>query len=453
MNFMNWIEAARFHLMNVDGAESAVFMHRVSVFDTNRPLPGFSPAAIGVQTNGDLTMVFCWPLVKHLTTRASAELLKHEVLHYVFGHLSERTKELREVFGKKIVGVAVDLVVNQHINVQLLAKEGLPGVTIDKYELPPNMTTAYYCQKLKDDDPKNPGSQLVNRTPNDMSDHHEEGEGKGGELTLEDLLKAGGESVPEGTKGKLIEIFVDGKDIDETTKDDLIAQAVQAAIQEVGDSESHSRGWGASEAVEWIKRLKRKSVVRWTAYLKKMESRHMNVNRVSSKRRPSRRHPAYFGRVKRMGAEAWFAIDTSGSMGKAQLQLVDPELRGLHYRDVHLTVIHCDAGVARIHPYDVHKGIVEFAGRGGTDFSPVFEELDKIPKPIRPAFLVFYTDGYGCCSEYLEGKPGYEEGNRPVYSPGGVETLWLLPAGCCKPKDFKELVPFGHIAVVPKLNE
>ena len=31
--------------------------------------------------------------------------------------------------------------------------------------------------------------------------------------------------------------------------------------------------------------------------------------------------------------------------------------------------------------------------------------------------------------------------------------MWLLPVGCIKPEDFKETVPFGHIATVPKLTK
>ena len=50
----------------------------------------------------------------------------------------------------------------------------------------------------------------------------------------------------------------------------------------------------------------------------------------------------------------------------------------------------------------------QFAGGGGTDFTPVFDYIRN--KRLRPEILIFFTDGDGSCPEI---RPGY-----PV--------LWLL---------------------------
>ena len=454
MTFTEWIEAARFHLMNADGTENAVFLHRVSIVDTKRSLPGNSPAAIGVRGNRDLTILFCYPLVEHLPPEAAAELLKHEILHYIFGHISERATELRKKYGDAIVLKAMDLVVNQQCDEALLAKHGLPGITVQLYNFPENLTTEQYCQLLAKSENRGDGSSQKQKLIAQLAEAFEAAAGGKGDLDalIEAAEKDDGKAAekPAG-HGVLTEAFVDGQ-LDEELRDEAIVQAIEQARKEAEETGMEKgRGWDAGEAVDFIKRVKRPAAVHWQRYVRQMASCHMNVRRVSSRRRPSRRHPAYFGRVKRMGSDMWLGVDTSGSMGKEELQLVDPEARALSQQDVLITVIHVDAGVAKMEPYNPHKGLVEFAGRGGTDFSPLFFELDKLPRVLRPAFLVYFTDGYGGCESYLEqAKVEYEGKPRPLVHPGGVETLWLIPEGCTKREDFLKIVPFGEVVIIPR---
>jgi len=455
VTFTEWIEAARFHLMEADGTENAVFLHRVSIVDTRRPLPGNAPAAIGVRGNRDLTILFCYPLVQHLPPEAAAELLKHELLHYIFGHISERTTELRNKYGDAIVMKAVDLVVNQLCDTGLLAEHGLPGITVQLYEFPENLTTEQYCQLLVKDEKKS------NETMQKLREHFNKAfeAAAGGKGDLDELIEEAekdddkAEGKPTPGHGVLTEVFVDGE-LDEELRDETIVNAIEQARKEAEEAGMEKgRGWDAGEAMEFIKRVKRPAAVHWQRYVRQMASCHMNVRRVSSRRRPSRRYPSYFGRVKRMGSDMWLGVDTSGSMGKGELQLVDPEARALSQQDVLITVIHVDAGVAKMEMYNPHKGLVEFAGRGGTDFSPLFFELDKLPRVARPAFLVYFTDGYGCCSRYLQEKNITYDGKRPLACPAGVETLWLIPEGCTKREDFLKIVPFGEVVIVPRAEK
>jgi hypothetical protein len=126
----------------------------------------------------------------------------------------------------------------------------------------------------------------------------------------------------------------------------------------------------------------------------------------------------------------------------------------LHRRGCELEIIHCDSEVAKVEAYNVHKGLVEFVGRGGTDFSPVFQYLRSLPWHKRPAFLVFYTDGMGGCEKYLEelgiadqtviGVDPDPVKNRPEKTPDGVEVLWLLTKDGDE-EQFKSFVPFGTV--------
>ena len=117
------------------------------------------------------------------------------------------------------------------------------------------------------------------------------------------------------------------------------------------------------------------------------------------------------------------AIDTSMSMSVPELVEIAKQLRGLasHAR---LTLVHCDAAVARVEPFGGALAYVE--GRGGTDLRPVFE----------PGFLashgasgvVYFTDGQG---------PFPEQAPR-------VPVLWILT----KPIDFA--CPWGSRARLPR---
>ena len=452
MTFRDWIEEARLHLRTTDGTENGVFLRRLSILGTNRPLPGFAPAAIGVRRNRELTILFCYPLVKHLPAMAAAELLKHELLHFIFGHVSDRLEKLKTAYGEQIVLIAADLVINQFCNEALLAKHGLPGVTIqdEEFGFPPNLTTAGYCELLAK--PDSQGKRPIDKMDPNAANAFNQAAAVSAD-DLDELIKPCDEE--EGSQqghGRLTEVFLHGKDIDPETRDNIIVSAIERAREEATESGAKGcRGWACGEALEYIERFRRPPTISWQIYLRRMESRHTNVHRVTSRRRPSRRHPSYFGRVKRCGSAMWLGVDTSLSMGEEELKLVDPEIRAISQRDVHVTVAHVDAGVAKVEEYSPHKGLVEFAGRGGTDFSPLFFELDKLPMTLKPSFLVYFTDGYGCCSRYLDdvGATYDPTGPRPVKHPRGVETLWLLPEGCMSKEDFEKVVPFGHVVAIP----
>ena len=125
--------------------------------------------------------------------------------------------------------------------------------------------------------------------------------------------------------------------------------------------------------------------------------------------------------------EVVFLVDTSGSMRENQLRLVDPELRGLHYRGANITVIQCDTEVAKTHKYNPFQSLQDFHGRGGTDY------YTQVIKQER---------GDKWYAQFLS--------NTPTVSPDGVDTLWLIPEGCMPADEFKKnIVPWGNIVVVP----
>ena len=145
-------------------------------------------------------------------------------------------------------------------------------------------------------------------------------------------------------------------------------------------------------------------------------------------------------------------------MGKEQLELVEAEVRGIHGRGATIMMLQIDAEIRSKKLYKPGRPLIEYNGRGGTDFSPFLFELMKARE--KPAFAVFYTDGYGCIKAYLDhikkliGDKPYkkltQEGGR-TSTPDGIELLWLLCEGTTEPDHFRKTVaPFGRIAVLPK---
>ena len=91
-----------------------------------------------------------------------------------------------------------------------------------------------------------------------------------------------------------------------------------------------------------------------------------------------------------------FAIDTSGSIPDAEIQQALSEVVGIceSYDDYTIYLYECDAAIQKkieLRPGDPVPMVV--SGRGGTDFRPVFEDIQNSQLPI--SSLVYMTDLYG----------------------------------------------------------
>jgi predicted metal-dependent peptidase len=88
-------------------------------------------------------------------------------------------------------------------------------------------------------------------------------------------------------------------------------------------------------------------------------------------------------------------VDTSGSMGDAELRGAISECKGiLAAVGAAVEFCACDAKVHELRPVRSWQDAVKLLkGGGGTDFAPAFEALEK--KNPRPDVVVFITDGQG----------------------------------------------------------
>jgi len=124
------------------------------------------------------------------------------------------------------------------------------------------------------------------------------------------------------------------------------------------------------------------------------------------------------------------AIDTSGSIGGDELRTFLSELRGILQAYPHMQVylVTCDAQVWAFDALTSQDPVpTEIQGRGGTDFRPVFDEIER--RGLSPSAAVFLTDGMG---DYPDDAPSY-----PV--------LWVLTPEHHEP-------PFGAITVLDDIT-
>jgi predicted metal-dependent peptidase len=140
---------------------------------------------------------------------------------------------------------------------------------------------------------------------------------------------------------------------------------------------------------------------------------------------PNRRYIAsglYLPSVERRGlGEVVIAVDTSGSIGKLELEQFAGEISAIseEAQPEAIQVVYCDAAVQSTQEFASSEPVrLEPKGGGGTDFRPVFDWVTK--NNIAPVCLIYLTDL--CCDSFPE---------TPEYP-----VLWVT--------DSRRTAPFGE---------
>jgi len=140
---------------------------------------------------------------------------------------------------------------------------------------------------------------------------------------------------------------------------------------------------------------------------------------------PNRRYIAsglYLPSVERRGLdEIVIAVDTSGSIGKLELEQFAGEISAIsdEVQPEAIHVVYCDAAVQSTQEFTASESVrLEPRGGGGTDFRPVFDWVTK--NDIAPVCLIYLTDL--CCDSFPE--------------PPEYPVLWVT--------DSRRTAPFGE---------
>lgn len=205
------------------------------------------------------------------------------------------------------------------------------------------------------------------------------------------------------------------------TKSPIEVKAImRAQAKEINDYvASSSRGKVPNHLVEWAKFALKPPKVLWRRQLPRVIRRVFGRLQAGgenySRARPSKRsfiRGYVIPGIVSYKPELAFVRDTSGSMGRQQLEDAQNEAVGALKAAGVETVWFMDADAAagkprRVGVKDIPK--LPITGRGGTDFGPALEAISKL-KP-RPKAVFYFTDG---------------DGGAPSKPPPGIDVIWVV---------------------------
>jgi len=316
------------------------------------------PAVCGVMFSIDHYNLYVNPeLYDELPLLQRLGVLKHEMLHILYGHV-ERSKGLdHETFNK-----ATDTAINQHINRQHLPEFGyFPDVlakelNLKKTEVLKNESAEYYYNLFKN----NAGSS--------------------------------------GSSGKVIDCHAiwDKTVGDDALKDDVTKRMIERAA----DNTRKNRGEVPNECSDWLKLVSKPAQVDWRKVLRGIVGNKKINSRTTIQRRDRRfpRREDLRGRVKDRTFGLLVVCDVSGSMSSDEITAAVQEVK--HICDVTKTELNLIQIDTKAHaPEKIKKNTKMFARKscGGTELSGAIEMAKKHKLDYQACVVI--TDGYICNSD------------------------------------------------------
>ncbi len=339
----------------------------------------------GVTWNGQMYVLYVNPeFFGQLKLGEKLAVLKHEVLHIVFRHITRGKTRDHHVFN-----IATDLAINQLC-------EGLPEGALDIADfqhlgLVRNGTAEEYYDLLL----KNQPSRLKKRLPGKDDDKVDGSQGED-DSTWEAFWNSQSGKVGGHQKwGEHIKLQEEAVLADWKAGDLALRARDMTEARQFGS-------WGRMPAAIKLALQKideeRRPRVDWKQMLRTFVSGSSHTNLRTTMSRPSRRFGTHPGtRIKR-NKRLLVAVDTSGST-EGLREMFFEELRHIWKQGVEIWVVECDAHVGAHYPF---KGETPktLTGGGGTAFQPVFDWMlsgQARNAPHRGQFdgCVYFTDGYG----------------------------------------------------------
>jgi predicted metal-dependent peptidase len=396
MNAQEKVEAAGIQLIHTEPFFAAVLMQM------RKQASKKTQIAASTIINGQMYMYYNPDDFDKRPVEEVRGILKHEVLHLILEHVFRR--EGRDPFEWNI---ATDFAVNSFI--KDLPKDGLKA---EDFKLPTKNSAEWYHQHLPDEFKKANRAQITFNEDGTITVEGPEGSGPNG----------------EGRSKKTFRLLHDMDEFDtcnERCKEDpALAEAVVRGALETALEKCQGNVPG--ELQEYIDALLKKPTISWKQLLRQYFATSVRAGFKASWKRENRRFgPSVKGKMRERVMNVMVAVDTSGSMGAEEFEEAITEIHHLcqlHKGDK--TVIEIDMTVQR--EYKMKKGLkVDFKGRGGTSFVPLFDYINE--KAKKPDLLIYITDLYGDFPEY-----------RPSYP-----VIWLRPSS-----SHADEIPWGRLVPI-----
>jgi len=306
-----------------------------------------------------------WENLNHLKQMG---LLKHELLHIAFKHLSIVFK----FADRKLANIAMDMEINQYIE-----KDWLPegGIDIDNYSelnLDRKAGCTYYYNKLQE------------------AKEEKEEKGTCGCSNMDKVLDGIGNPDHSG--------WDEFEEISEI-EHNLIERQTNRLLEEARDQTLKKRGTIPGEITSIIEMAEiTKPKFNWKKYIRRFTGASKKIFTKKQRRKENRRYEDNPGLKVKMRQKMLLAIDTSGSVNDTELREFMNEIYHIYKAGVEVVIMQCDTTINSILEYK-GKFELEITGRGGTEFDPVLEYYNEHSEYTS---LVYFTDGE--CSTSIKPK-------------------------------------------------
>ena len=369
------------------------------VWDGKRvPTAGVSKNGINYQLTINPTF---WESLSELNKLG---LLKHELLHIAFGHLTTFFK----FTDRKLANVAMDMEINQYID-----KSWLPGGDYTKEEFDAlKASIVSELESAKNNNATEEELQVISsKLPSrgimieDYADMNLDTKA-GCRYYYDKLKEAKDKKKEKGTSDsesmdELLDSIESGDVPDHDTWDEfedlteaeqkLIEKQLQKVLSDAKEQTVKKRGTvpGEIDGVIVIEEIV-KPKFDWRGYIRRFTGVSTKVFTKKIRRKENKRFDANPGLKVKMRQHMLLAIDTSGSVSDDELKEFMGEMHHIYKCGVEITIIQCDTSIKSIEPY---KGKFELTvlGRGGTEFDPVLEYFNA--NQNKYTSLVYFTDG------------------------------------------------------------
>ena len=331
-------------------------------------------------------------------------LLKHELLHIAFGHLTTFFK----FTDKRLANVAMDMEINQYID-----RNWLPGGEYTKAEVDAikEEVQSEILEARERDAPIEEIMEIARKIPPRgimIEDYDDLNLNKkaGARYYYDKLKELKDEKDKNGTCGNqamddLLDDIENGDIPDHSTWEDfenlteaeqkLIDKQLQKVLTDAKEQTIKKRGIvpGEIEGVIILEEIV-KPKFDWRGFIRRFTGVSTKVFTKKIRRKENRRFDANPGLKVKMRQHMLLAIDTSGSVSDSELKEFMSEIHHIYKCGVDITIIQCDTRINSIEPY---KGKFEMnvKGRGGTEFDPVLEYFNENLRKYTS--LVYFTDG------------------------------------------------------------
>ncbi len=336
-------------------------------YTTDLPTAGVSKHGIGMQLaiNPDF--------FSDLSEDHRFGLIKHELLHIAFGHLTIRDRYANH----KLFNIAADLEINQYILESKLPEGGLLLSSFPELNLPVKAGTKVYY---------------------DILDQAQE---DGTSPSLDNLMGEMNGDTPYDHQ-----TWDEFDELSDAEKK-LVEKQVEHQLKEVAETTIKKNGNVPGELSELIKRLLHIEPAKfdWKGYLRRFIGNSTVSYTKKLRRKYNKRYAGNPGLKIKFKNHILVGVDTSASVSSEELIEFMSELHHMYKTGHKITIAQCDTSLNSVEDFNPRKDW-DIKGRGGTSFQPVIDHYNEYGKYTA---LIYFTDG-----------EAYNPDNCPK------NTLWVL---------------------------